>query len=167
MQGSSQTRGVSAALATSQVQSRGDAGWTVLNKGLMRHPWILVMQIIVGSGTGMFQNHPIRAGCLYCSGFIQRLYVKIHTKVMGSLWSLTGQEKSFEEIILSGCHFQCEFQLNAFKHWQRRNEMSSGIPGLFWYLVIFFFPFWHNTGYSISDSAANTMVLRTQGKQNM
>lgn len=36
MQGFSQNMGVSATLESSQVQSRRDAGWTVLNKGLMR-----------------------------------------------------------------------------------------------------------------------------------
>ena len=69
-------RCVSAALASSQVQSRGEAGWTVLNQGLMEHSWVLVMQIIVGSRmSGMIQNPPVRASCLRLSAFTQRLYV--------------------------------------------------------------------------------------------
>ena len=62
----------------------------------------------------------------------------MHIKVMESLQSLTNQGKSVKGIILPGGHFQCEFQPSVFKHRQRRNEISSGIPGLLGYSVFFF-----------------------------
>lgn len=91
--------------------------------------------------SGMIQNPPVRASCLRLSGFTQRLYIKSHTRVTGSLWNLTRQEKSVKGIILPGCHFQSELQLNAFEHKQRRNEISFGIAGLYGCLVTFFVPF--------------------------
>lgn len=87
--------------------------------------------------SGMIQNLPVRASCLFGNGFTQRLYIKIHIKVMESQWSLTNQEKSVKGIIFPGHHFHHEFQLHVFKHGQRRNEVSSGIPGLFCYSVFF------------------------------